>query len=338
MTRITFSDVSAASRRLEDVAVRTELHPCAWASCQHRQLILKPENLQVTGSFKLRGAYNRVAQLTAEERARGVIAQSSGNHGRALAYAARRLGAAARVVVPESAPDAKIDFIRQQGAEVIRVPAHECAQVAADLASRHGYVLVPPFDDPQIIAGQGTVGLEIADEAAARGIEIDTVLVPVSGGGLISGVATAIKHMSPNVRVIGVEPELAADAQESLRRGQRVTWPAEKVVRTIADGMRMTTVGVHPFEHMQELVDDIITVTEEEIESSVGILFNHGDMTVEPSGAVTTAAYLYHQDEIPGNIHIAVISGGNISPVQSLDLRRIVPKDLNSCCIASLSI
>ena len=192
--------------------------------------------------------------------------------------------------------------------------------------------IVPPFDDLDIIAGQGTVGLEISDEAVAAVLDIGTVLVPVSGGGLISGVAAALKLTHPGIRVVGVEPELAADAGESLRAGRRVTWPIERVSRTIADGLRMTTVGEHTFEHMHVFVDDIITVTEEEICSSVALLARRAGMIVEPSGAVTTAAYLYHERDLPtAGGHVAVISGGNVDPDLFEQLRKEAPLPFQTC-------
>ncbi|MCX4430412.1 threonine ammonia-lyase [Streptomyces mirabilis] len=333
MTLVTFNDIYAASQRLEHVVSQTSLLKAPWASCTHRSLLLKPENLQITGSFKIRGAYNRLSRLSEAEKARGVIARSSGNHGKALAYVARQEGVKVTIVMPVTAAKAKVDGVLEYGAEVKFAPLDECAKVTEELAEKHGFVVVPPFDDPDVIAGQGTVGLEIAEEAVARGLDVDTVLVPVSGGGLISGVAAALKLTRPGVRVVGVEPELAADAQESLRAGRRVTWPAQRVSRTLADGLRMSTVGVHPFEHMQVLVDDIITVTEEEICSSVAILARRAGMIVEPSGAVTTAAYLYHERDLPaGAAHVAVVSGGNIDADLLESLLNEPPLAYTGCC------
>ncbi|WP_329184298.1 threonine ammonia-lyase [Streptomyces sp. NBC_01428] len=313
MTLLSLADIHAAARRLDDVTVRTPLMPCPWAGDAARSLLLKPENLQVTGSFKLRGAYNRLASLSAEERRRGVVAQSSGNHGKALAYAGRLLGAEVTVVVPGTAAQVKVDAIRHQGATVREVPAAELATTTRMLAEEYGYIVVPPFDDLGIIAGQGTVGSEIFEQTARLGVVPDTVLVPVSGGGLISGVAAALKQLLPGVRVVGVEPELAADARQSLHSGHRVSWPTRLTGRTIADGMRSSSVGTIPFAHIQEYVDDIVTVSEDEIRDTVAVLARESHIVVEPSGAVATAAYLHRGDDLPsGKVHVCVVSGGNI--------------------------
>ncbi|WP_328475694.1 threonine/serine dehydratase [Streptomyces sp. NBC_00377] len=333
MALVTFNDIYAASQRMARAVSHTSLLEASWASCAHRSLLLKPENLQITGSFKIRGAYNRLSRLSEAQKARGIIARSSGNHGKALAYVARQEGVKVTIVMPATAAKAKVDAVLEYGAEVKFAPLEECARVTDELAEQHGFVIIPPFDDLDIIAGQGTVGLEIAEEAVARGLDVDTVLVPVSGGGLISGVAAALKITRPGVRVVGVEPELAADARESLRAGRRVTWPTQRVSRTLADGMQMSTVGVHPFEHMQVLVDDIITVTEEEICSSVAILAHQAGMIAEPSGAVTTAAYLYHERDLPaGAAHVAVVSGGNVNSDLLELLLKEHPLPFAGCC------
>ncbi|MEU4173089.1 threonine/serine dehydratase [Streptomyces sp. NPDC026665] len=313
MTLLDLDDVRAAARRLEGVTLRTPLLPGPSAGDEGRTLLLKPENLQVTGSFKLRGAYNRLASLSAAERGRGVVAQSSGNHGKALAYAGRLLGVEVTVVVPETAAPVKVDAIRRHGASVHSVPAAELATTVRELAAESGSVVVPPFDDLGVIAGQSTVGLEIFEQTSEMGLTPDTVLVPVSGGGLISGVAAALKRLLPAVRVIGVEPETAADARESLRTGQRVAWPTTLTGRTLADGMRSSSVGVIPFAHIQEYVDDIVTVSENEIRETVALLARDSRVVAEPSGAVTAAAYLHHRDDLPpGELHVAVVSGGNV--------------------------
>ncbi|WP_034088968.1 threonine ammonia-lyase [Streptacidiphilus albus] len=315
MALISLDDLRAAQKRIAGVAVRTPLLPCPWAETEHRTLHLKPEMLQPTGAFKIRGAYNRLAALTPEERARGVVAQSSGNHAQAVAYAARALGIKAVIVMPDTSPAVKVENTRSFGAEVILVRMHERDDVPGELAAEHGYVWVPPYDDPWIIAGQGTVGLEIAEDATALDLDLRTVLVPVSGGGLISGTAAALKLTMPGVRVVGVEPELAGDAAESFRTGERAVWPFELTHRTIADGLRTNTLGLLPWEHVQAYVDDIITVTEAEIRSTVAVLARRGRLVAEPSGAVATAAYLHHADRLPqGRSVAAVVSGGNLDP------------------------
>lgn len=322
MTLVTLDELRDAQKRIAGVAVRTPLMPCPWADHDHKTLHLKPESLQPTGAFKIRGAYNRLSVLTDEERARGVVAQSSGNHAQAVAYAAQRLGIRAVIVMPDTSPAVKVDNTRSFGAEVILVPMHERDTTPADLAAEHGYVWVPPYDDPWIIAGQGTVGLEIAEDATALDLDLRTVLVPVSGGGLISGTAAALKLTLPGVRVVGVEPELAGDAAESFRSGERKVWPFEATHRTIADGLRTNSLGVLPWEHVQAFVDDIITVSEDEIRSAVAVLARRGRLVAEPSGAVTTAAYLHHGDEFDGRSVAAVVSGGNVDPSLLAELLR----------------
>ncbi|MEU3497739.1 threonine/serine dehydratase [Kitasatospora cineracea] len=317
MTLVDLEDLRAAQRRIAGTAVRTPLLPCPWAEDGGRRLWLKPESLQPTGAFKIRGATNRLAALTDEERARGVVAQSSGNHAQAVAYAARRLGIKAVIVMPDTSPAVKIENTRSFGAEVVIVTAEERDTVPAELAAAHGYVWVPPYDDPYIVAGQGTVGLEIAEDAPD---ELDTVLVPVSGGGLISGTAAALKLACPGVRVVGVEPELAADAQQSLRSGVRTAWPVADTYRTIADGLRTPSVGVLPFEHITAYVDDIVTVTEDEIRATVARLARRGRLVAEPSGAVAPAAYFHRAADLGGRVFAAVVSGGNLDPALLAEL------------------
>ena len=321
MALVTVEDLRAAQKRIAGVAVRTPLMPCPWADTDAHSLHLKPENLQPTGAFKIRGAYNRLAVLTAAERARGVVAQSSGNHAQAVAYAARAMGIRAVIVMPDTSPAVKVENTRSFGAEVVLVAMHERDTTPADLAAEHGYVWVPPYDDPWIIAGQGTVGLEIAEDATALDLDLRTVLVPVSGGGLISGTAAALKLTMPGVRVVGVEPELAGDAAESFRSGERKVWPFEQTHRTIADGLRTNALGLLPWEHVHAYVDDIVTVTEDEIRSAVAVLARRGRLVAEPSGAVATAAYLYHAEQLPtGRSVAAVVSGGNVEPSMLAEL------------------
>lgn len=306
---VPLDDLRAAAARIDGGVVRTPLLPCVWAD-PARPLWLKPESLQATGAFKIRGALNAVAQLTEAERAAGVVAQSSGNHAQAVAYAARLAGVRATIVMPDTSPAVKIEATRGYSAEVLIVPPAERDTLPVRLVAEHGYVHIPPYDDPRVIAGQGTVGLEIAEDAR----ELDVVLVPISGGGLTSGVAIAIKALRPGVRVIAVEPELAGDAAESFRRGERVTWTPEQTYRTMADGLRTTSLGLLPFAHVRALVDDVVTVTEDEIGEAVRVLARRGRLVAEPSGAVTTAAYLFHAAQLPGGTAVAVVSGGNVDP------------------------
>jgi threonine dehydratase len=307
---VSLTEIENAAENLRGIAQRTPLIPFPLAD---PELLIKPESLQPTGAFKLRGAYNAIAGLSADERARGVITHSSGNHAQAVAYAARVLGAPAVVVMPRTAPAVKVDACQAFGAEIVFVePTMEARHSTADrLAGAHGYVLIPPYDDARVIAGQGTVGLEIVAGAPA----VDVVLVPVGGGGLISGVATAVKAVRPKAKVVGVEPELAADARESMRRGHPVEWTAEQTGRTIADALRASPVGDLPFAHLTEYVDDIVTVTEDEIRAAMRRLALNARLVAEPGGAVATAAFLFKRGELPaGRTYVAVLSGGNVDP------------------------
>ncbi|MBO0805468.1 MAG: threonine/serine dehydratase [Nocardiopsaceae bacterium] len=313
-------EVRAAARRLEGVAVRTPLLPVP--AFRPVNLLVKPESLQPTGAFKLRGAYNAIAALGERARATGVVTHSSGNHGFAVAYAAAMLGVRAAIVVPENAPEVKIAAIERAGAELVRVEPTMDARLegANRIEQARGYVQVPPFEDPLVIAGQGTIGLEIAEDLAAIGTEPAAVLVPISGGGLISGIAVAVKAACPGTRVIGVEPELAADARESLRSGARVRWPASDAARTRADALRVEQVGELTFAHIRELVSDIVTVTEDEITGAIGRLARDARLVAEPGGAVAVAAGLNRTDDElkirkdgPAPL-VAIVSGGNIDP------------------------
>ncbi|MBX7213632.1 MAG: pyridoxal-phosphate dependent enzyme [Thermoflexales bacterium] len=310
---VTLSDIQAARARIAPAIVRTPLVPLPGVS--NPDLLLKLESLQPMGAFKLRGAYNALASLSAAERAAGVIAHSSGNHAQAVAYAARALGIRATIVMPRNAPAIKLERTKAYGANVVLVgnASTERAKKCAELAAQHGYEEILPFDDTRVIAGQGTLGVEIAEDAP----QTDLVLVPVSGGGLISGVAVAIKSLLPNARVVGVEPSLASDAQASLRAGLIVAFPADQTAQTMADGLRVHRLGDVTWPHIKEYVDDIVTVSEEEIEEAMRALAFQGRVLSEPSGAVTTAAWLYHRGALPEAKHpVAVVSGGNIDTAQ----------------------
>lgn len=315
---VSLDDIRAAQAILQDIAVRTPLFEWTGPSAQ-RKLFLKLENLQPIGAFKLRGAYNKVASLSDEERRRGVISYSSGNHAQGVAYAARALGVKAIIVMPSNAPKNKLAATAALGAEIVTVgPGSEERRLRAEqLAAKHGYAIVPPYNDEKIIAGQGTVGLEILEDLP----KVETVLVPVGGGGLISGISAAIKLSSPKVKVIGVEPELAADAQASLRAGRIVSFPAEQVSQTLADGLRTQSIGAINFEHIRAYVDDIVSVTEDEIREAMRALSANAKTVAEPSGAVAVAAFLFHAGELPNTkINVAVISGGNIDPALLAEL------------------
>jgi len=307
---ITLADIQQARSRVSGVAVRT---PLIRLERGGHTLFLKPENLQAIGAFKIRGAYNKIASLSEEERARGVIAYSSGNHAQGVAYAARALKTKAVIVMPRNAAAVKRAATEALGAEVIYVGPSGVERMvkAEELAAKHGYTIIPPYDDESIIAGQGTLGLEIVEDLP----DVDLVLVPVGGGGLISGVATAVKTLNPGARVIGVEPAVAADAQASLRAGEIVKLPAEQVATTAADGLRAMYVGTITFEHIRRYVDDIVTVSEREILEALRILAQNPKTVAEPSGAVAPAAWLFHRDSLPeSKATVALISGGNIDP------------------------
>ncbi len=306
------ADIKAAQSRIQGVAARTPLLKYPQA-LEERTLYLKPENFQPIGAFKIRGAFNKIASLTVEQRGHGVISYSSGNHAQGVAYAARELGAKAIIVMPENAPKIKVAATRACGAEIVFVGpgSDERKAKAEELAQQHHYQIIPPYNDEKIIAGQGTIALEILEDLR----EIETVLCPVGGGGLISGVAAGLKLVNPKINVIGVEPELANDAQQSLRAGHVVELSAEQVSRTMADGLRTQSVGEINFQHISQYVDNIITVSEDEIRAAVRKLALEAKLVVEPSGAVTFAGFLFHADQLPstGN-YVVVISGGNIAP------------------------
>lgn len=330
---ITLHDILAARDRLAGVAVRTpllrldperlraadfDLPPDAPA------IYLKNEAAQPIGSFKLRGAYNNIAALAERDPValrRGVITFSSGNHAQGVAYAARALGTKAVIVMPENAPEVKRRATEALGAEIVTVgPASsERKRKAEELVAAHGYAMVPPYDDPDIIAGQATCGLEIAEQLAELNAETyanTLVLSPVSGGGLLSGVATGLTLASRTPPLIwGCEPALAADAHASFYARQLIEWPAEDTSRTLADGLRTQSLGLRNLQHILEYVGGIVTVSEAEIRTATRLLLAATDIVAEPSGAVTLAAALFHAHELPSSDQIvAVISGGNIEP------------------------
>ncbi len=308
---MTLKDIQQAQALLRKIAVRTPLVLCKLP--QGRQIFIKPENLQPIGAFKLRGAYNKISSLSAEQRSRGVVSHSSGNHAQGVAYAARALNVKATIVMPSSAPKVKLEATRALGAEIVMVgPASDDRiEKAEELERERGLVPVPPYNDEKIIAGQGTVGLEILEDLA----DAEVVLVPIGGGGLISGVATALKESSKKLKVIGVEPEFAADAQASLRSGKIQSVSAESTSRTMADGLRSQSIGPINFEHVRKYVDDIVTVKEDEIAQAMRHLLFSARILAEPSGAVTTAAAMFHASEMPASDKtVAVVSGGNVEP------------------------
>jgi threonine dehydratase len=315
---VTLAEIQAAAARVAGTAVKTPLVRLDLPSLPF-ELYVKCESAQPIGSFKLRGAFNMIAQLPAEALAKGVITYSSGNHAQGVAYAARALGAKAVIVMPDNAPQVKIDATRALGAEVVFVgPASSARKLKAEeLAAEYGYTIVPPYDHPHIVAGAATCGLEIATELP----DVDLVLAPVSGGGLLSGTSTAVKRAAeaglcnPEVRVWGAEPAVAADAKESYETRTLVEWPASRTTSTICDGLRTQSLGQLNFEHILKYVDGIVAVSEDEILAAMRVFLTHTDLVPEPSGAVTLAAVLFHADELPPAKKVAIVlSGRNIEP------------------------
>jgi threonine dehydratase len=325
---IILSDIRSAQHRIASTAVRTPLVRLTRAQLRMAgfaeladslpDIYLKDESAQPIGSFKLRGAYNKIAQLTPEQLKLGVITYSSGNHAQGVAYAARALGAKAVIVMPDNTPQIKLEATAALGAEIVLVgPAStERKLKAEELAAGHGYTIVPPYDDEAVIAGQGTCGLEILEQLP----DVELILSPVSGGGLLSGVSTAIKlaceaegRVAP--KVWGCEPELSADAKESFETKTLVEWPAAKTTRTLADGLRTQSLGERNFAHILRFVDGIVTVSEDEIRTAMSVILGATALTAEPSGAVTLAAALFHAGELPQARKVVVIvSGGNLEP------------------------
>lgn len=309
---VSLEEIRAAAARIAPIAAKTPLVRAPFSAVAG-EVWLKAESLQPIGSFKLRGAANKILQLSPEEIRRGVITYSSGNHAQGVAYAARAVGAKAVIVMPSNAPAIKREATLALGAEVVEVgvASSERLAKAEELVRARGYVVIPPYDDEQIIAGQATCGLEIAEALP----DVDLVLAPVSGGGLLSGVAAAIKQIHPAAKVFGVEPELAGDAAQSFREGQIVTWPAEKTSRTLADGLRTQNVGARNFAHIRTYVDGIITVSEAEIRAAMRAIVGTARLVPEPSGAVATAGLMFHAAELPRYQRaVLVVSGGNVDP------------------------
>jgi threonine dehydratase len=306
-------DVLAAARRLEGVVRTTPLLlGTPLDEVTGGRILLKLESLQHTGSFKLRGAYNRLAQLSAKERAGGVVAFSSGNHAQGVAEAARQLGLHAAIVMPADAPQAKLAGTRALGAEVILYDrARENREnIAARLAAERGATLVPSYDDPHIIAGQGTVGLELMQQAAAAGLVPDDVVVNCSGGGLVSGCALAIRLLNPSTRVHAAEPSGFDDTRRSLEAGERVS--NDPGATSICDALLAPTPGVLTFELMRRLLAGGVVVTDDEVRAAMAFAFRRLRLVVEPGGAVALAAVLAGRLPVRGRTVAVVVSGGNV--------------------------
>ncbi len=306
---VSFDDVRAAARRLDGVAVRTPLVEVAALSARAGVPVsLKCEQLQPIGAFKIRGAYNAVSKL-GQSGARGVVTQSSGNHGQAIAYAARMFGLRAVVVMPASTPSIKVEGIRRHGGEVVfagAIRSLEQQAKAEEIERDEGLVMIPPFDHPDVIAGQATCGLELVEQRP----DVEHVLVPVSGGGLLSGICIAVSELRPSARVVAVEPAGAAKLTAALAAGGPTTLERTE---SIADGLLTRSIGRLTFPIIQRVVREVAQVTEDEIAGAVRFLHHEAKLRVEPSGAVTTAAILSGRVRLDGPT-VAVVSGGNVDP------------------------
>jgi threonine dehydratase len=315
---VTIDDVRAAAGRLDGVIVRTPvLRNDALDERVGAAVVLKCECLQRGGAFKLRGAYNKIASLPAADRARGIVAVSSGNHAIAVALSAKLHDTTATILVPEDAPAAKIDVVRSLGAEIItfdRFTQDRDAVIGALVADR-GVPFVPPYDDAAIMAGQGTAALELFEQVDG---DLDALVVPVSGGGLIAGSAIVADAVSPSTRMIGVEPATMDDTRQSLAAGARVTIPMST---TIADGLTVTSPGARTFPVNQRLLDSVVTVTDDDLVDAMRFLFEHLHLVTEPSGVAGVAALLTGAVPVAAGERIGVIvSGGNVGLSRFVDL------------------
>jgi threo-3-hydroxy-L-aspartate ammonia-lyase len=312
---VAYVDVAAAARRLEGVAHRT---PVVTSRSLDRAadavVFLKCENLQRVGAFKFRGAYNRIASLDAAARTRGVVAFSSGNHAQGVALAAALLGSPAAIVMPSDAPRGKLDATRGYGAEVVLYDRmrEDRAALARRLADERGAALIPPYDDPAIVAGQGTVGDELLSEIP----DLDVLLVPLGGGGLLAGCSLAAIERRPDIEIYGVEPEAGDDWRQSLARGERVTIA---VPQTIADGAQTTSPGVLTFPIVQRLARGVVTVSDDELRTAMRFAFERLKLVVEPTGALALAAVLQAKVATRGRRVGAILSGGNVDPATFAD-------------------
>ncbi len=304
------TEIEAAARRLAGVSVSTPLLPAdALSDATGAQVRLKCENLQRTGSFKIRGAHNFVSQLSDDQVSSGLITYSSGNHAQAVALAGKLRGVQVVVVMPTTTPKVKRDGVERLGAEIEYEGTTSVERMARaeEIAEQRGLVIVPPFDHRHIIAGQGTVGLEIAREWP----DVDLVLAPIGGGGLASGIAAAVKRLLPSAQIIGVEPKGAASMRKALDEGHPAILDD---IDTIADGLAPVIAGELTYEHARELMEDVVTVDDDAIREATSWLVSRGKLVVEYSGAATTAALLSKAVDVEGRAVAVVVSGGNLEP------------------------
>lgn len=311
---VTAADIDRAAAELEGVTLHTPLLPCHWLSEQlGAEVRVKCENLQRAGAFKIRGAYTALARLSPADRERGVIAYSSGNHAQGVALAAKLFGVRAVVVMPTTATGVKLDGALRLGAEVVQegTTSVERQQRAESMAEEQGLTIIPAFDHPDIIAGQGTTGREIIQDWR----DVDVIVVPIGGGGLISGIAAYVKSATSHVRVVGVEPDTADAMRQSVEAGSPVTIP---VSRTVADGLMPVRPGDLTFAHASAFVDRIVTVSDDAIRDAARRLMLESKLVVEFSGAATVAALLAGTIDVSGARVAAVLSGGNVDPASVL--------------------
>ncbi len=313
---VTLADIQAAAARIQGHAVETPLiESPALNDRLGRRVLIKPETLQRVGAFKFRGAYNRLVQLDAAQRQAGVVAFSSGNHAQGVALAARLLGVPALIVMPADAPVVKVEATRGYGAEVRLYDrlTEDRVAIAAEIAAQRGSVVVPAFDDPDIIAGQGTVGLELMTQATALEVKFDVVVAPVGGGGLMAGISTAVKALSPDTALVGVEPAGFDDTLRSLRAGSRQT--LKPAARSLCDALESPAPGELTFPILQQTVADIAVVSDAEVADAMRYAFSTLKLVVEPGGAVGLAALLAGKVKAWGNGATGlVLSGGNVDP------------------------
>ncbi len=304
-----YSDITDARSILKDVVKLTPLERSkSFSLMSGADVFLKLENLQTAGSFKVRGAYNKIKNLTALEASKGVLCASAGNHAQGVAYAASQLGVKSTVFMPVFAPSLKVIATRSYGADIVLTgdTFDDAYKAAVEFGKESGATFVHPFNDPYIIAGQGTVGLEIFEQIK----DVDDVMVPIGGGGLISGIAIALKHLNPRVRIIGVEADGAQSMKLSMEKGAAVTLNS---VNTIADGIAVKSPGSLTFDIVRELVDELLVVNDAEIARTAYLLLQRAKILAEPSGAAALAAVLYHKTDLKGRKVVSVISGGNIN-------------------------
>ena len=314
---VTLQMIQEAQESLKGIARKTPLEN---ANRLGENIYIKSENLQLTGAFKIRGAYNKIRSLTPEEASHGVIACSAGNHAQGIALSATKLGIKSVICMPEGAPISKVEATRNYGAEVVLVPGvyDDAAREAERLSKEHGYTFAHPFNDPYVIAGQGTIGLEILEQLP----DVDVILVPIGGGGLISGLAYAVKHLKPSCQVIGVQAAGAASMVDSLEAGHILTLPS---VHTIADGIQVKTPGDLTFEMCRQYVDKVVAVSENEIAGAILSVLEKQKLVAEGAGAVGIAAAMYGKVDLRGKTVCALLSGGNVDVTM---LERIMTRGL----------